>query len=290
MFRRIFFSFSLIALLYSFVYADDWEVIDRVLYKGTTDKPINLAWDAVDNKLLIMIRFTYNNTNSNSVVYNVYDGDELKFSKIINQTIESDANKWMYIGYCSTQNNAIRVISQEPTNAIKLCKGICDTEPIILNEGVFEDEVYVWTFSYLPPNLLRIDYEFYVYDTQRKVKVCLGITSKCTIPITLPRTGFYVAYIRSHLAVSENEITNWATWSKEALVSLVSLRNFRDVRLYVNNHPDMTQEELYDMMVEKGETSEWINSTMQAFSQVNCKPRAWWVYGHVAPPGVIIFE
>ena len=147
-----------------------------------------------------------------------------------------------------------------------------------------------WKFDSLSKNLLRIDYEFYLYDTIKKMKVCIGKTTKCQITITLPRTGFYVVYIRSHLSVSADEIAQWVTWSKEDLLSLIDQRSFRDVRSYIKTHPNISQTDLYNIIVEKGETSEWINSTMEAFSQVDCKPRAWWVYGHVAAPGPIVIE
>ena len=85
MIKRIFFSFSLILLFCSFVFAKDWNPIDRVLYKGTTDNPINFSWGAVDGKKLVMIRYIYNTNNSDSVVYNVYDGDNLKLSNLFKQ-------------------------------------------------------------------------------------------------------------------------------------------------------------------------------------------------------------
>ena len=290
MFKRIFFSFSLVVLLCSFVYADDWRAIDRVLYNGTTDSPISISWDAVDGKKLVMIRFIYNTNNSNNVTYNVFDGNDLKLSKTIDQTIEADAGKWMYVGYCSTQNNSIRIITQRVTDAIKICTGVCDTEPIILTEGVVNEDNYIWTFPFLAANDLRVDYELYLYDTMKDMKVCAINTSNCSVKVILPRTGFYIVYARSHRAVSNTEIDMWATWSKEDLLSLIEQRTFRDARDYIKNYPNATQEDLYSIIIEKGETSEWINSTLEAFSLVDCEQKAWWMYGHIAAPGGITIE
>ncbi len=290
MFKRIFFSFSLIALFCSFVYADEWVAIDRVLYDGTTDSPIPISWDAVDGKKLVMIRFTYNASNLNNVIYNIFDGNDLKLTKTVDQTIEADAGKWVYLGYCSTQNNSIRVITKGVTDAIKICTGVCDTEPVVLTGGVVSEDTYTWTFSSLSANDLRIGYELYLYDTMKDMKVCAINTSNCSVKVILPRTGFYIVYARSHRAVSDAEIDLWATWSKEDLLVLIEQRIFRDARDYVENYPNATQEDLYSIIIEKGETSEWINSTLEAFSKVDCNQKAWWVYGHIAAPGGVVVD
>jgi len=319
MFKRILIFFCLMVSLAS---ANDWEPIDRVLYNGTTDNSIKIGWDSVDGKYLVMAHFTSDLSSSSYVEYNVYDGDDLKFTKVIDQTINPGYGKWVYLGYCSTQSNSIKVTVngvngfQVNADAVKVCKNMCDLEPIIIdneddgvictgnfnvlgdlnsyNETSFclldSNSSCTWKFDNLPRNLLRIDYEFYLYDTIKKMKVCIGKTTKCQITITLPRTGFYVVYARSHLSVSADEIAQWVAWSKEDLLSLIDQRNFRDTRSYVEIHPDISQTDLYNMIVEKGETSEWVNSTMEAFSQVDCKPRAWWLYGHVAAPGPIVIE
>ena len=287
MFKRVLILFC---FMFSLAGADEWKAYDNVLYKGTTDKNITVEWGAIDNRKLVMIRYKYNTTNSNAVVYNIYDGNDLKLTKTIDQTVQADADKWLYIGYCSTQNNQIRVVTEGTTDAIKLCKDVCDENPTTLNEGVLSDNVYTWTFAGLSRNIPRVDYEFYLFNIEREFKVCSGRTSKCRITIKLPRTGFYVAHIRSHQSVSEEEIASWSTWTKEALMSILPNRNFRDVNDYVKDHPDISLDNLRNMMIETGGTSEWVNSTMPAFGQVDCRSRAWWIYGHVAAPGQVVVK
>lgn len=323
MLKKIFiFYLYLIFSLVNLVNADNWTPIDRVLYKGTTDIPFTVGWSSVDGKYLVMVHFSSDSFSSSNVEYSVFDGDELKFTKVIDQTMNLDKERWVYLGYCSTQSNSIKVVVngidgfQVNVDAVKVCKNICDPEPFIIdneddgaictgNFNLIDDlcaygetsfclldsnSSCTWKFDNLPKNLLRIDYEFYLYDTIKKMKVCKGKTAKCHVSITLPHTGFYIVYVRSHLAVSANEVKVWSTWSKEELLSLISWRKFRDVRSYVKNHPNISRTDLYNMIIETGETSEWVNSTMKAFSLVNCKPRAWWVYGHVAAPGPIVIK
>ena len=304
----------IIMLLVSNVYA--WETIKYDTMFGTTDKPVKLAWNHVhSNQYHIEVRFPVLSSNSTVVTYNIYDGDVLEptYTTTIDQTDVENTDKWVLLGwYHPAFTGTIRVEVLNTTgnlcvDAVRFSNHHCKETLIISNErddnveytgawetittGGYDDNyvvsdgsaTHVWTFNDLDVSNDKLSFDYYLHQVETKVDTPIKNTDKYIVEEMLPKSGHYLLYIRTRVAFDEGQLDSY---SRDFLVSTNTLR-----RCGVNITDEMTVEEIRSLMYEAGKNSEWINTSMEAHTLHNdCSKKAFWVYGHIAPPGPIVIE
>lgn len=131
------------------------------------------------------------------------------------------------------------------------------------------------------------DYEGQLYSYEREAVTGGFITSNTNMVLSLQKSGHYVVMVRSRAKIDRSDIESKTL---EELVEWVN--TFKDENNFKNiDTTNKTKEELInDIMGQEFLYSVWATSTNPDHAMVDGESRAWWLYGHVAPPSVPIFN
>lgn len=323
-------------LLVGFVYAGDWSPIkNRVLYTGTTDKPVNMAWGSNNsNHYSVQVWIPYRLVDGvpdgdTLVEYQIYDGQALIHTRVIDQSLEKYRDKWVSITTfahsISSGNLRVVMTADDVTKyaaaaAVRITTNPCEdpnTGTRILvggsgtsSTGVWTDadtyysgfygleipqqsrggSTYTWVFSNVSPPVTDISYEVYIKHFPSDSIYAFSNTSRCGIPIMLPKTGHYSAYVRTLKDCFESTELDGKTF--EELVALINEVDSKWVgALFYLDHGLATNvTELKLKMLRACGASAWVSSIIAEQAMVDCEHKAWWIYGYPAPPGPIGFD
>ncbi len=327
--KKFILSLLFFILFAGIVFAGDWTPIkDRTLYTGETDRPINTAWDSTNSRHHnVQVWIPYRDDADTEVEYEIYDGDTLKYTAIIDHSLDKYRGRWVTItkvalpilsgelkivmtandstkyaivdavrlsySPCEVpENGIIKIIGEEGTSSTGLWS-ITDTSsgdhysstlPRISNNGT-----YTWEFSNVATPITDISYDAYIRHFPSNTIYAFSNTSKCGLPIMIPKTGHYSFYARTLKDCFENTELDGKTF--EELVALVNEADSKWVGalFYLEHGFVIDADGLRFKMLGACWASTWVTSIIAEQAMVDCEHKAWWIYGYPAPPGPIGF-